>query len=189
MRRNGRRGRIPRPLANGCVVRRAYNYGNVPYPGGGVDGGLQVGITPSAVLDYSSYAAVWKRFRVLTATVHFVQTGQNDTTPCFPTLYVYHDVVSSGAPATLLDALVQKGRRVLAFGSNTMHKSFTFRPLPWTDGTFVNTIAKADDYWLPVGGAGPLTSAAVWMQAYNSGLQTPGLTIFVELTLHFDSPQ
>lgn len=185
--RRAPRARVPRPLANACVVRRAYSYGNVAYPGA-ADAGLQVGVTPTAVLDWSSYAAVWKRFRVLSATLHIVQNGQNDATPGFATAYVYHDVVSSGAPLTIQDALVQKGRRILPFGSSRMHHSFTFRPLPWTDGTFANTLMTRE-YWLPVGGSAPLTSAAMWLQNYNSTTSSPGLNITVEIVLHFDSPQ
>lgn len=186
--KRGRKPRVPRPLTNACIVRRVYSYGNVAYPGA-ADGGIQVGITPTAVLDWASYAAVWKRFRVLSATLHMVTSGQNDATPGYTTIYVYHDVVSSGAPATISDAIVQKGRRILSFGSNKMHHSFTFRPLPWTDGTFAIALARTRDYWLPVGGSAPLTSAAMWLQNYNSTTSAPGINITVELVLHFDAPQ
>lgn len=179
--------RVPRGITSCCTVRRAYSYGNVPYPGA-ADAGIQVGITPSAVLDWSSFAATWKRFRVLNATLHLVTSGQNDATPGFPVAYVYHDVVSSGAPSTIMDALVQRNRKILTFGSSIMHRSFSFRPVPWTDGSFVATFS-AKDYWLPVGGSAPLSSASMWLQNYNSTTSAPGLNITVELVLHFDSPQ
>lgn len=185
--KSGRNRRVPRPLVNQCVVRRAYSYGNVPYPGA-ADGGIQVGVTPTAVLDWSSFSSTWKRFRVMSATLHIVMNGQNDATPGFPTAIVYHDVVSSGAPATILDAYVQKGRRILSFGSSKVHHSFTFKPIPWTDPSFALTI-PGQQYWLPVGGSAPLTSAALWLQNYNSTTSSPGLNITVELLLHFDSPQ
>lgn len=186
-----RRKRQPgpgRPLSGACIVRRAYSVGNLPYPGPS-DAGGQIGVTPSAVLDWSAFSATWKRFRVLSATVHFVQNGHNDATPGFSTLYIYHDVVSSGAPATILDALVQRRRRILAFGSNKMHHQFTFKPLPWTDSTFGMTLASASSTWLPVGGSAPLTSASYWLQNYNNALSSPGLNVTVELLLHFDAPQ
>lgn len=185
--KSGRSQRVPRPIMNQCLVRRAYSYGNVPYPGA-ADAGIQVGVTPTAVLDWSAFASTWKRFRVMSATLHLVLSGQNDTTPGFPTAIIFHDVVSSGAPATILDAYVQKNKRILSFGSNRVHHSFTFKPVPWTDPSFSMTI-PSKDYWLPVGGSAPLSSAAMWLQNYNSTTSVPGLNIVVELVLLFDSPQ
>lgn len=187
-RKRGRRSApVPRGPGNGCVVRRAYAFGNLA--GAAADQGYQIGVTPSAVLDWSSYTAVWKRFRVLSATVHLVISGQNDATPVYPTAYIYHDVVSAGAPATILDALVQKNRRILSFGTSNQHRSFTFRPLPWTDGTFQLTMPRADAYWCPVGGFAPFTSAAMWFQGYNTTVNSPIVNVTVELVIHFDSPQ
>lgn len=186
--RGGRRNvGVPRGINNGCVVRRAYSIGNLS--AGAADQGYQFGIIPSAVLDWSSFTAVWKRFRVLSATIHMVTAGQYDTTPTYPTAYIYHDVVSSGAPTTILDALVQKQRRILTFGPDKAHRSFTFRPIPWSDGTFQLTMQKASQYWCPVGGFAPFTSAACWMQGYNTTLGQNVINTTVELVLHFDSPQ
>lgn len=185
--RRRRNDGVPRGIANGCVVRRAYSIGNLV--GAVADQGYQFGVTPTALLDWSSFAAVWKRFRVLSATVHMVIAGQNDTTPIYPTAYIYHDVVSAGAPATILDALVQKQRRILSFGTSNQHRSFTFRPLPWSDGTFQLTMQRANQYWCPVGGSAPFTSAACWFQGYNTTVNTPIVNVTVELVVHFDSPQ
>lgn len=188
-RKRARRGQSAVPRGpGGCVVRRAYSFGNVPYPGA-ADAGIQVGINPTAVLDWSSFSATWQRFRILSATVHFVQSGQNDATPGFSTVYAFHDAVSSGAPATILDALVRKGRKILSFGSSKMHHQFTFRPLPWTSTGFGMTVARPEVSWLPVGGANSFTSMAAWLQNYNSTTSSPVLNITVELVIHFDSPQ
>lgn len=186
-RRRGQQ-RVPRSLSLGCVVRRAYQYGNIPYAGA-ADGGIQIGITPTAVLDWSSFAAVWQRFRILSATVNFVVFGQQDATPTYTTLYVYHDTVSSGAPATIFDALVRKGRRIMPFSASKMHHSFTFKPLPWTSSGLSLTAASPESVWSPVSGAAPFTSAAAWMQNYNSTTQAPGINGTIELLLEFDSPQ
>lgn len=180
--------RVPRPISNGCIVKRPYNYGNLAYPGP-TDAGIQIGITPSTVLDWSSFAAVWKRFRVLEATVHFVIWGQNDTTPAYSTIYVYHDVVSAGAPPTLMDALVQKGRRILSFSASTMHRQFRFVPVPWTSSGLTATASSPGQQWLPTTGGVALTSAAAWIQGFNSSSQQPGINVYLELLLHFDSPQ
>jgi hypothetical protein len=125
----------------------------------------------------------------MSATVHIVQSGQNDATPGYATVYAFHDTVSSGAPATILDALVRKGRKILPFGSSAMHRSFSFRPLPWTSTTFGMTMANAKNSWLPVGAPLSFTSMAAWIQNYNSTTASPGLNITVELVLQFDSPQ
>lgn len=185
--RGGRSVPVPRGPGNGCVVRRAFSFGNLA--GAVADQGYQIGITPSAVLDWSSFTAVWKRFRLLSATVHMVISGQNDSTPIYPTAYIYHDVVSAGAPATILDALVQKNRRILSFGTSNQHRSFTFRPIPWSDGSFQLTVQRADAYWCPVGGFAPFTSAAMWLQGYNTTANSPVVNVTVELVIHFDSPQ
>lgn len=157
------------------------------YPGA-ADGGIQIGITPSACLDWSSYTAVWKRFRVLSATLHFVVWGQQDTTPGYTTAYVYHDVTSSGAPATILDALVQRRRKVLSFSAANMVRSFTFQPLPWTSSGLSATATSATSMWMPVTGPAPYTSAAAWLQNYNNTSAAPGINVSVELLLQFDSP-
>lgn len=187
-RRNRRRNQqIPRPMNTGCVVRRAFVYGNLSYPGA-ADGGLQIGITPTAILDWSAYASVWQRFRVLSATIHFTVWGQNDTTPGYTTVYVYHDTISSGAPATILDALVRKGRKILPLSVNKIHQQFTFKPMVWTSSG-LNLTTSARNIWMPTASPVALTSAAAWLQNYNSTSQAPGINVNVELVLHFDSPQ
>lgn len=185
-----KRGRqpVPRPLSGGCIVRRAYNYGNLSYPGA-ADAGAQIGITPSAVLDWSAYVSVWQRFRVLQATLHFIVWGQNDATPSYTTAYVFHDTVSGGAPATLGDALVRKGRRILPLSVTKIHQMFVFKPLPWTSSGLGMTMGSSALSWVPTTGSTPFTSAAVWLQNYNSTSQAPGINVQVELLLHFDSPQ
>lgn len=191
---NGRRRRrpgaasVPRPIQNGCVVRRAYNYGNLVYPGAS-DAGIQIGITPSAVLDWSAYVSVWQRFRVLQANLHFIVWGQNDTTPSYTTVYVFHDTMSTGAPATLGDALVRKGRRILPLSINRIHQTFNFKPMPWSSTGLTLTMASPAMTWSPTVGFSAFTSAACWLQNYNSTNQAPGINVQVELVLQFDAPQ
>lgn len=190
-RNRGARQSVPRALSSSCVVRRAYQYGNLVYPGA-ADAGIQLGITPGAVLDWSAFVSVWQRFRVLSATLHFVIWGQNDTTPSYSTIYVFHDTTSSGAPATLLDALVRKGRKILPTNAYKTHQQFTFRPLPWTSAGLSLTMAdsqRGPAAWSPTTGFSAFTSAAAWVQNYNSTNQAPGINVNIELVLEFDSPQ
>lgn len=189
-RQRGRQAAVPRPLAQStCVVRRAYSAGNLAYPGA-IDGGFQFGITPTAVLDWSAFASVWQRFRVLSATMHFVLWGQNDSTPTYPLIYIFHDTMSTGAPATLLDALVRKGRRLLPFSASRTLQSFKFQPLPWTSNHVNMTMARPTQAWLPTNASpAAMTSAAAWIQSYNNTSQAPGLNLNIELVLEFDAPQ
>lgn len=189
-RRQGRRqgnGNIVapgRPLGH-CVVKRAYSHGQLALAAG--DQGFQIGVNPGATIDWSSFTAVWKRYKVLSATLHFTFSTDFDATPAIGNFIVYHDVTSAGAPGSPQEALVQKGRRILQLNYAKGHSSFSFQPLPWSSTGFTMT-ALPSATWLPTAGSAALTSAACWGINYNSTRGSPVVQVYVELVMQFDAP-
>jgi hypothetical protein len=168
-------------------VRRAYSNGSIAIPA--VDTGFQVGVVPSNTLDWSSYANLYRRFRCLRATVHFILSGDFDATPASTTFIAYHDPTNLGAPTSVQEALVAKGRRLLTFNQSKNMASFGFSPVLFTSTAFTATVGSSTA-WAPTtsGFIPSFSSLAVWGLNYRTAIAPPVIACFVELILHFDSP-
>lgn len=182
-----RKPRVPRNLSGAVTVRRAYSNGVLAVPA--VDSGIQVGVVPSNTLDWSSFANVYRRFKVLKATVHFVIAGDFDATPASSTFVAYHDPTNLGAPTSFQEALVARGRKLLPVNQAKNMASFTFAPMLFTSSAFTVTLGGRSAYAPTTSGFIPsYSSLAVWCHNYRTTLSPPPVQIMVELVLHFDSP-
>jgi hypothetical protein len=154
-----------------------------------VDIGFQVGIVPSNTLDWSSFANLYRRFKVIRATVHFLLAGDFDATPASSTFIAYHDPTNLGAPTSLQEALVARGRRLLPLNQSKNMASFTFSPVLFTSTNFSVTLAGQSAYAPTTAGFLPsFSSLAVWGLNYRTAIAPPVVQVMVELILHFDSP-
>lgn len=185
----GKRGkaRVQRSPQLGVVVqRRTLSLGNLAK--GAVDQGFQLGITPSGLPDWTSLQAVWKRFRLLGVVINFVNNGEYDTTPAPCTLVVSHDVTSTGVPASLVEAMSLKGKRMLQFNQARNMQRFPFTPLVWTSGALSLTVPSAGAY-APLSSGPAFTSAVGWGINYNTAGGTPNIVVLVEMLIEFSYPQ
>lgn len=186
--KRGRKQRIPRgPAGTTAVIRRVYDAGNVIR--GATDAGIQFGVVPGNLLDWASLQATWARYRLLSVTNHFILNGEFDTTPAYPTWFVYHDLVSAGAPTSIADAIIKAGVKQLNFGSTAPKRSFTFVPMVWTSAGFASQIpAPSARYSTATASAPAFSSCAAWALNYNSTVGTPAVRLVQEMILEFSEP-
>lgn len=186
--KRGRQQRVPRPLGGTvAVIRRVLDAGIVSR--GVSDQGQQFGTVPSGLLDWGSLQVMWGRYRVLSVTNHYILSGEFDTTPAYPTLFVYHDLVSSGAPLSLTEAMLKDGVRQLNFGSNAPKRSFTYHPMVWTSSGFSTQVPAASArYQTATAFAPTFTSVGAWGLNYNTTVGSPGIRLIQEMTLEFSLP-
>lgn len=189
-RKRGRLQRVPRPVSSAgtvAVIRRTLDAGNLARLV--ADSGYQFGTVPSSLLDWGSLQAMWGRYRLLSVTNHFILSGEFDTTPAYPTMFVYHDFVSSGAPASLAEAMLKQGVKQLNFGANCPKRSFTYHPMVWTSTGFQTQVPAASArYQTATAFAPTFTSCGAWGLNYNSAVGSPTIRLLQEMTLEFSLP-
>lgn len=170
-----------------AIIRRTLDAGNVVRPLN--DGGSQFGTVPSSLLDWSSFQTVWGRYRLLSVTNHFILSGEFDATPAYPTFFVYHDLVSGGAPASLAEAMLKAGVKQLNFGSTAPKRSFTYVPNVWTSSGFSTQVpAPSARYQTASAFAPTFTSVSCWALNYNSSVGSPTIRLIQEMVLEFSLP-
>lgn len=186
--KRGRKQRVPRPLGGTvAVIRRTLDAGNVSR--GVSDQGQQFGTVPSSLLDWGSLQVLWGRYRVLSVTNHYILSGEFDTTPAYPTLFVYHDLVSSGAPTSLAEAMLKQGVKQLSFGANVAKRSFTYVPNVWTSSGFQTQVpAPSARYQTATAFAPVFTSVGAWGLNYNTTVGSPTIRLLQEMVLEFSLP-
>jgi len=178
---------IPKQVAGTtCVVRRVVNSA-VTRPA--VDGGFQFGTVPANVVDWASFQAVFARYRLLHVTHHFVVGGEYDGTPAYPTLFIYHDLASVGAPANLGTAFLSAGVKALSFNASVNKRSFTFVPLAWTSAGFTSQVPAPRMYCQTSAAFAPtFSSCAAWALNYNNISNAASLTLLTEYVVEFSQP-
>lgn len=184
-----RRQRVPRPLSAGtvCVFKRTLNAGNITKAV--ADQGYSWVTQPGSLLDWSSLQAVWARYRLLRVTNHYIISGEFDATPAYPTFFVYHDMVSAGAPSSIQEAMLKQGVKQLNFGSMAPKRSFTFVPNVWTStGTQTQVPAPSAYYQTATAFAPTFTSCAGWGLNYNSSTAAPNILLVQEMLIEFSQP-
>lgn len=192
-RQNGKRPRrvgVPRaPKTPGTVAvfKRALDAGNVARPA--ADTGSQWGTVPSSLLDWGSLQTVWARYRLLSVTNHFILSGEFDTTPAYPTLFIYHDLVSAGAPTSLTEAMMKQGVKQLGFSATNPKRSFTYVPMVWTSTGFSTQVPSPSAYYQTATAFAPtFSSSSGWFLNYNTTVGTPSVRLIQEMVIEFSQP-
>lgn len=183
-----RKSAVPRGLSGTVAVfRRTLNAGNVSR--GPADQGQQFGTVPSSLLDWGSLQVVWGRYRLLKVTNHFILSGEFDTTPAYPTLFVYHDFVSSGAPVSLQEAMLKQGVKQLGFSAANPKRSFTYVPQVWTSSGFATQVpAPSIHYQTATAFAPVFSSVGCWGLNYNTTVGSPTIVLIQEMLIEFSLP-
>lgn len=184
-----RKPRVPRGPSAGtvCVFKRTFNAGNIAKAVN--DQGHQWGTVPSSLLDWGSLQVVWARYRLLRVTNHFIISGEFDTTPAYPTLFVYSDFVSAGAPLSLQEAMLKQGVKQLNFGSMAPKRSFTYVPNVWTSTGFQTQVpAPSIHYQTATAFAPTFSSCSGWALNYNSTTSAPNIVLIQEMLIEFSQP-
>lgn len=181
--------RVPRPLKNGTIVtiRRVFDAGNVVKAL--ADSGGQFGTVPSNLSDWSALQALFARYRLLRVTNTFMISGEFDTTPAYPTIWIYHDLVSAGAPASLTQAYLKQGVKSLSFNATTSRRHFTYVPMVWSSSGFATQVPSPQMYYQTAGGFAPtFSSASYWAQNYNTTTGACNLMLLQEMLLEMSEP-
>lgn len=187
--RRPRTVRVPRAIQNGtvAVIRRVFNAGNVVK--GAADAGNTWGTVPSNLSDWASLQALFGRYRLLKVVNHYMTSGEYDTTPAYPILWVYHDLASLGAPASLPDAFLKTGVRALTFTATRTKHSFPYIPMVWTSSGFQTQVpAPQLKYQTAAGFAPTFSSISAWAQNYNTAVGSANLLLLQEMVLEFSEP-
>lgn len=185
-----RKVRVPRQVGSVgtvAVIRRVLAAGNIVKPA--TDAGGAFGTVPGNLLDWASFQATFARFRLLRCTNVYMVAGEFDTTPAYPTLWVYHDLVSAGAPASIADAFLKRGVRPLSFNATVQRRVFSYVPMVWTSTGF-NTQVPAPQFCGQTASAfAPVfSSVGYWGQNYNTGTAAPTLMLLQEMLIEFSEP-
>lgn len=189
MQRRQRKTRIPRAVKTGTtvVIRRVLNAGNIVKPA--ADGGGQWGTVPSNLSDWASFQATFARFRLLRVTNVYMLAGEFDATPALPTLWVYHDFLSLGAPASLEAAFLKAGVRSLSFNQTASRRSFTYVPYVWTSSGFSTQVPAPQFHGQTASAFAPtFSSVGYWGQNYNTVVAAPTLMLLQEMLVEFSEP-
>lgn len=185
-----RKVRVPRSVGSaGTVVsiRRVYDAGTVVKALG--DGGGQWGTVPSNLSDWASFQATFARYRLLRVTNVYMVSGEFDATPAFPTLWVYHDYMSTGAPANLSQAFLKQGVKSLSFNATTQRRSFTYVPMVWTSSGFQTQVPAPQLYAQTAAAFAPsFSSVGYWAQNYNTTTAACNIMLLQEMLLEFSLP-
>lgn len=185
-----RRAGVPRaPRSTGAVAvfKRALNAGNVARAV--ADQGQQWGTVPSSLLDWGSMQTVWGRYRLLSVTNHYILSGEFDTTPAYPTFFVYHDLVSAGAPTSLTEAIMKQGVKQLGFSATNPKRSFTYVPMVWTSSGFSTQVPAPSAYYQTATAFAPtFSSVSGWGLNYNTTVGSPTVVLVQEMVIEFSQP-
>ena len=168
------------------MIRRTFDAGLVARAL--ADQGQQFGTVPSSLSDWASLQAVFARYRLLSVTNHFILSGEFDTTPAYPTLFVYHDFVSAGAPASLQDAMLKQGLKQLNFGSMNPVRSFRYVPNVWTSTGFQVQVPAPSVKYQTATGFAPVFSSSAWALNYNTTVGSPAIRLVQEMIIEFSEP-
>lgn len=181
--------RVPRSVSTGTValIRRVFDAGSVVKPIS--DSGGQWGTVPGNLSDWASFQATFGRYRLLRVTNVYMVAGEFDSTPAYPTLWVYHDYLSLGAPANLTQAFLKQGVKSLSFNASVQRRSFTYVPMVWTSSGFQTQVPSPQFYAQTATAYAPnFSSVGYWGQNYNT--TTGGATVMLlqEMLLEFSLP-
>ena len=184
------RSTVPRGLRNGTaysIVKRGLNAGNLPRPV--TDGGGQLGFAPGSVLDWGSLQVLFQRFKLLRVDTHFTLSGELDTTPAYPTLILYHDKVSGGAPPTLGDAFIKEGVKMLEFNAGKLHHVVSCRPYVWLDNAFkTQKLSSEVDSSTATASIPSFSSLSYFALNYNTTVGSPSINVTQVFTFAFSAP-
>lgn len=188
--RSKRTVRLPRQVgSSGTVarIRRVLDAGNVVK--GATDSGGQWGTVPSNLNDWASFQATFARYRLLRVTNVYMISGEFDATPAYPTLWVYHDFMSTGAPANLVQAFLKQGVKSLSFNATTSRRAFSYVPMVWTSSGFQTQVPAPQFYAQTAAAFAPsYSSVGYWAQNYNTGTAAANLMLLQEMLIEFSLP-
>lgn len=189
-RRPAPRKRVPRPVSNNGTVariRRVLDAGTVVK--GAADAGSQWGTVPSSLSDWAQLQALFAQYRVLHVVNNYMLAGEFDASPAYPTLWVYHDLASVGAPANLSQAFLKKGVKSLEFNASHNRRSFRYVPMAWTSSGF-QTQVPAPQLWGQTAAAFAPTFSSVsgWAQNYNTLTAAASIMLLQEMVIEFREP-
>lgn len=190
-RKQGRRAaaRVPRGISSAgtvAVIRRVLE---ASQPRGAVDQGYQLGVVPTNLSDFAQLQALWARYRLLRCRFHFVVSGDYDASPAYPTLWVYHDLVSAGAPTGLTQAFLKRGVKALTFNAANNKRSFDVVPNVWTSNAFLTQVPAPQMHVQTASSFAPtFSSIAFWGQNYNTAVASAPITVLIEMMLEFSEP-
>lgn len=190
--KNGKRAvtglsRMPRAGGTVAVIRRVLDAGVLSKAA--TDQGSALGVVPGNLSDWGSLQVMWLRYRLLKVRFIFMTSGEYDGTPAFPTLWVYHDFVSGGAPTALVQAYLKQGVRELSFNTTRQKNVFDFVPNVWTSSNFSTQVpAPQMKYQTTSAFAPTFSSIALWAQNYNTGTAAANITILQEMLIEFSEP-
>jgi hypothetical protein len=169
------------------VIRRVFDAGTIVKPA--VDGGGQWGTVPSNLNDWASFQATFGRYRLLRVTNVYMCNGEFDTTPAYPTFWVYHDLVSGGAPANLTQAFLKQGVKSLSFNATCQRRRFSYVPMVWTSTGFQTQVPAPQFYCQTAAAFAPsFTSVGYWGQNYNTGTAACNVMLLQEMLVEFSLP-
>lgn len=193
--RNGNRRKapasIPRAPGRGrgttAVIKRAQDVGNLTRPV--TDNGQSLGIVPGSLLDWGSLQTMWGVYRLLSVKYTFIIGGEFDGTPAYPTLLVYHDLASLGAPNSLTEAMMKKGVSRLCFNASKSVGVKQFVPRVWTSNGFQNSL-PAPSVWSQTATsfAPNFSSLALWGLNFNSTVGSAAIRLVIEMVIEFGEP-
>jgi len=191
-RKVGKRGavaRVPRGPRAGtvAVIRRVLDAGSMSKATS--DQGYQFGVVPANLSDWGSLQVMWLRYRLLSVRYIFMTSGEYDTTPAYPTLWTFHDLVSAGAPVSLVQAYLKKGVRSLSFSATAQRRVFDVVPMVWTSSSFATQVPAPSIYYQTTSAFAPtFSSVAVWGQNYNSTTGAATIMVLQEMAIEFSEP-
>jgi len=166
--------RIRRSYAQGLVARFA------------ADQGTEVGVNPTLIDKYAAFADQWMFWKLNKVTFHFILDGAQPATAVYPTLVIYRDPVSVGAPASLTVAASAPDVKYITFGANSTHKTYSYVPKQQ-----LSTYALyGPTQWVPTTGATfVFSSIAFWAINYNTTVNTPQLYMVVDCDISWRTPK
>lgn len=184
-----RAARVPRGVSSVgtvAVIRRVLE---ASQPRGVTDQGYQLGVVPGNLSDWSQLQALWARYRMLRTRFHFVQSGDYDGTPAYPTFWTYHDLVSAGAPTSLSQAFLKKGVKALSFNAANTKRTFDVVPMVWTSNAFITQVPSPQMYVQTAASYAPsFSSVAFWGLNYNTAVASCPITCLIEMMIEFSEP-
>lgn len=183
------RATVPRSVKGQqySIVVRGLNAGNLVRPLS--DGGGTLGIVPANVLDWGSLQVLFARFKLLKVDTHFTLSGEVDTTPAYPTLVVYHDMVNAGSPASLAEAYMKQGVKFLEFNASKAHHVVSYRPFVWLDNAFRTSKPSSEvDSSTATGNIPNFSSISYFGLNFNTGVGSPSINVTQVFTFAFSQP-